>query len=211
VHYNYYRTYDPSTGRYIESDPIGLSGGANTFSYVGNNSMNRIDPFGLRELTSNEKDFLRSYYGGCLNIDEIDLKRTRRKNAYSPNGHKIRMRTNDFVDGDPSKELRLDDYEVAALFAHEARHVQQREQGRNVTLIGLLLQAKYKIGGVYVYSFDYRETDPDKMLNIYDQSNIEAQGAIVETYVSWDRRNLSHAASRFSKVADKLKNCGCQE
>jgi len=50
VLYNYYRTYDPSTGRYLESDPIGLIAGLNTYSYVGNMPTMRVDPFGLFEV-----------------------------------------------------------------------------------------------------------------------------------------------------------------
>ena len=46
-YYNYFRTYDPLSGRYLESDPIGLHGGWNTYGYVGGKPVMRVDPEGL--------------------------------------------------------------------------------------------------------------------------------------------------------------------
>jgi RHS repeat-associated protein len=50
LHQNGYRDYDPSTGRYLESDPTGLTGGTNPYAYVGGNPVGAIDPDGLRDV-----------------------------------------------------------------------------------------------------------------------------------------------------------------
>jgi RHS repeat-associated protein len=45
--YNYFRDYDAGIGRYSTSDPIGLRAGSNTYGYVWQSPVTKIDPFGL--------------------------------------------------------------------------------------------------------------------------------------------------------------------
>ena len=49
LHQNWMRDYDPTTGRYIQADPLGLVDGASVYGYVGGNPLIRIDPTGLKE------------------------------------------------------------------------------------------------------------------------------------------------------------------
>lgn len=44
--YNYLRTYEPGTGRYLESDPIGLRGGVALFGYAHGDPLRFVDPTG---------------------------------------------------------------------------------------------------------------------------------------------------------------------
>ena len=67
LHYNYFRTYDPSTGRYLESDPAGIAPGPNTYAYAWSNPLGFTDRFGLDP----NVDLGQGYSG---RVDQFDYK-----------------------------------------------------------------------------------------------------------------------------------------
>jgi RHS repeat-associated protein len=46
LHQNGFRDYDPATGRYLEADPVGQTGGVNSYAYAANDPVGLIDPLG---------------------------------------------------------------------------------------------------------------------------------------------------------------------
>ncbi|WP_329915513.1 RHS repeat-associated core domain-containing protein [Stenotrophomonas sepilia] len=47
LHYNVQRDYDPASGRFVTSDPLGLQGGISTYGYVKGNPLTSVDPDGM--------------------------------------------------------------------------------------------------------------------------------------------------------------------
>jgi uncharacterized protein RhaS with RHS repeats len=65
---NWHRDYEPQTGRYVHSDPIGLAGGLNTYAHASGNPILRIDSNGLLEwsdVSNFGRGFGSDFHGVC--------------------------------------------------------------------------------------------------------------------------------------------------
>ncbi len=70
--YNMFRTYDGTEGRYLESDPIGLNGGFNTYAYSENSPLIFVDPLGLVDWSGTGQAFA-GVAGGGAGFFKFDL------------------------------------------------------------------------------------------------------------------------------------------
>ena len=82
--HNGFRDYDPGVGRYVQSDPIGLGGGWNTYAYVGGRPTVSADYLGLEEVMV--AVWLPARFGDVGHVFFGDMQATRTYLSQWPSG-----------------------------------------------------------------------------------------------------------------------------
>jgi RHS repeat-associated protein len=99
--YNYFRDYDPGIGRYVQSDPVGLLGGKNSFSYVFNTPLGLMDSRGLAP------DCVPIWVGPSVDAGQF---RDREQTFRWAGGYEFRLngaRGSPEIEGEPNGEICL--------------------------------------------------------------------------------------------------------
>jgi RHS repeat-associated protein len=130
LHDNFHRTYNPSTGRYLQADPLGYPDGPDSYLYASGDPINRVDPLGLYDIdvhyyltfflarvagVSVQEAYtiaLATYY-----IDNNDLTRPLNLGI----GHEQRLLTYHFTQSGSDSKYEPDKYFFSTLVYSEAR------------------------------------------------------------------------------------------
>ena len=188
THYNINRDYNPVTGRYIQSDPIGFDGGVNGFGYVGGSPISSVDLRGLRKLTYGEVQLASSIFGNTINYNDVNIYQENwagfipvpSGRAMTPWGDMYFDTSNKYYSSDFSKKH----YGYKALFIHEMVHVWQYQNGYP---LNVLIGAVASLSAGYTYNINYRSfydggTEYVTLYSQFSDFNIEQQGNIVMDY-----------------------------
>ena len=149
LHYNYFRDYDPTLGRYVESDPIGLRAGMNTYAYLGGMPVAFTDRLGLATDIIITYD---SYAGGYIDFGSHSA-------VHIDNG------------GDPELYDPAGSYDPPDESGGPSRGSDDTFTGDNANLDAYLRYQRSTGSTVRVYHFDTNASDESKIAK-----NIDAEG-----------------------------------
>ncbi|MDS7944268.1 RHS repeat-associated core domain-containing protein [Acinetobacter sp. V110_1] len=127
IFYNYFRDYNPITGKYVESDPIGLDGGLNTYGYVGGDALGAVDPKGLATQAEVSKalSLLRKHYPNKFtkNPNSVNFSDINGLGLTNLNNHIVMDSKRFNINGVCYK--KDDDIQFLQTLAHEFLHVNE--------------------------------------------------------------------------------------
>ncbi|WP_230427212.1 RHS repeat-associated core domain-containing protein [Collimonas humicola] len=184
--YNYHRDYDPSTGRYIESDPIGIRGGqTSTYNYVRGNPVNIVDPNGLRPPTSGEITMLTPIFNDTVDFGKVDIQSGGGfdPRAWGPiaTGNAVTLEnTIHFPSSGYQSDFSTTDLSNQMWLVHEFGHIYQGQNDPNYSWIKAAAEGLKS--DTYKYSLDSNKS--------FGDYGYEQQAAILADYYRALQQNL---------------------